>query len=86
VTPARSGPAGSIVAARLALRSNSLALTGELCITTFRLQDFVFGVILSEASAPFVILNEGSDVTEGKDLGQLRGSEAGTGFESLLPN
>jgi hypothetical protein len=43
-------------------------------------------VILSEASAPFVIVNEGSDATAGKDLGQLRGSEAGTGFESLLPN
>ena len=34
----------------------------------------------------FVILTEASDATVGKDLGQLRVSEAGTDFESVLPN
>ena len=32
-----------------------------------------------------VILTEASNASAGKDLGQLRASEAGTGFESLRP-
>jgi len=37
------------------------------------------------ASLIFVILNAASNASGGKDLGQLRGSEGGSGFESLHP-
>jgi len=37
-------------------------------------------------ASPFVILTEASNASAGKDLGQLRASEAGTGSESLHPN